>query len=69
MTTTSRQGADIRREISAVAKETNADLIVIPAHHRNSLEYLCDGSDAEGIVRKASCPVLVVHEEKELQAA
>jgi len=66
MTTTSRQGADIRREISAVAKETNADLIVIPAHHRNSL---CDGSDAEGIVRKAPCPVLVVHEEKELQAA
>jgi nucleotide-binding universal stress UspA family protein len=67
MTTTSRQGGDIRREISAVAKETNADLIVIPAHHRNSLEYVCDGSDAEGIVRKAPCPV--VHEEKELQAA
>jgi universal stress protein A len=64
-----RQGADIKREISPVTKETNADLIFIPAHHRNWLEYLCDGSDAEGIVRKAPCPFLVVHEEKELQAA
>ena len=64
-----RQGADIKQEISAVAKEINADLIVLPAHHRNRLEYMCDGSDAAGIVWKAPCPVLVVHEEKELQAA
>jgi nucleotide-binding universal stress UspA family protein len=64
-----RQGADIKREISAVAKEINADLIVVPAHHRNWVEYVCNGSDAEGIIRTAPCPVLVVHEEKELQAA
>jgi nucleotide-binding universal stress UspA family protein len=64
-----RQGADIKWEISAVAKEIKADLIVVPAHHRNWFEYLCEGSDAEGIVRKAPCPVLVVYEEKERQAA
>lgn len=64
-----RQGADIKREISAVANEIKADLIVVPTHQRSWFERLCEGRDAEGIVRKAPCPVLVVHEEKELQAA
>ena len=64
-----RQGTDIKREISAVAKKMNADLIVVPAHHRNWFEYLCEGTDAEGIVRKAPCPVLIVNEEERLQAA
>jgi hypothetical protein len=35
----------------------------------NWLEYMCEGSDAGGIVRKGPCPVLVIHEEKVLQAA
>jgi nucleotide-binding universal stress UspA family protein len=64
-----REGTDITREISAVAKEINADLIVVPAHHQNWFEYLCEGSYAEGIVRKAPCPVLIIHEGKEPQAA
>ncbi|MGA8658917.1 MAG: universal stress protein [Chthoniobacterales bacterium] len=68
-----RQGADIKWEISAVAKEIKADLIVVPVRHRNWFEYVCNdvctGSDAAGIIRKAPCPVLVVHAEEQLQAA
>ena len=67
-----REGPDTQREICAVAKELKADLIVVPAHHRNWFEYLCEcceGGDVAEIVRKAPCPVLVVQHEKALQAA
>jgi nucleotide-binding universal stress UspA family protein len=64
-----RQGTDITREISAVAKEIKADLIVLPAHHRSWFEHLCEGNAAERVVRQAPCPVLVLREEQELEAA
>jgi len=57
------QGVDLEEEISAVAKEIKADLIVVPAHHRNWLERLGEGSQAERIVRKSPCPILVIPEE------
>jgi universal stress protein A len=63
-----RQSVDLQEEILVVAKEIKADLIVVPAHHRNWLERLGEGSQAERIVRKSPCPILVVHEEG-LQAA
>ena len=64
-----RQGVDIQGEILAVAKEVKADLIVVPAHQPNWLRHLSEGSDAERIVRKSPCPILVVYEGEELQAA
>jgi len=64
-----RQGVDIQGGISAVAKEVKADLIVVLAHQPNWLRHLSEGSDAERIVRKSPCPILVVYEGEELQAA
>ena len=58
-----RQGVDLPQEITAVAKKIKADLIVVPAYHRNWFERLGEGSQAGRIVRKSPCPILVVHEE------
>jgi nucleotide-binding universal stress UspA family protein len=46
--------------IVQVAKEINADLIVMGTHGRTALARLLMGSVAEKIVRKAHCPVLTV---------
>jgi nucleotide-binding universal stress UspA family protein len=42
------------------AKRTNADLIVMGTHGRRGIKLLILGSVASSVVRKASCPVLVV---------
>jgi nucleotide-binding universal stress UspA family protein len=42
------------------AKRLRADLIVLGTHGRRGLQRLVLGSVAESIVRRASCPVLVV---------
>ena len=47
-------------EILRVAREINADLIVLGTHGRTGLARLLMGSVAEQIVRKAACPVLTV---------
>ena len=47
-------------EIVRVAKERNADLIVLSSHGRTGLGRILFGSTAEAVVRHASCPVLVV---------
>ena len=47
-------------EINAVARECNADLIVIATHGRTGLPHVLLGSVAERVVRHAPCPVLVV---------
>src|SRR5262249_42012810 len=47
-------------EIIRVAKENGCDLIVLGSHGRTGLARLLMGSVAETVVRKASCPVLVV---------
>jgi nucleotide-binding universal stress UspA family protein len=47
-------------EIGAVAKETNADLIVIGTHGRRGVARVLIGSVAERVVRTAPCPVLTV---------
>jgi nucleotide-binding universal stress UspA family protein len=46
--------------IIADAKAT-CDLIVMGTHGRSGLSHLFLGSVAEEVVRKAECPVLVVH--------
>lgn len=54
-----RQGspADV---ITALARKTNAHLVVISTHGRTGLKHVLMGSVAEKVVRHAPCPVLVV---------
>lgn len=52
-------------EITRFAKEQTIDLIIVPTHGRTGLRRLVMGSVAEGIIRHASCPVLVTRAEKE----
>jgi K+-sensing histidine kinase KdpD len=47
------------RGIVAVAKETNADLIVVGSHGRTGISRFLIGSIAERVVRHAHCDVLV----------
>jgi nucleotide-binding universal stress UspA family protein len=46
--------------ILAAAHESRADLIVMSTHGRSGFERLTIGSVTEKVLRKASCPVLVV---------
>jgi universal stress protein A len=48
--------------IAAVAKETDADLIIIATHGYIGLKHLLLGSTAELVMRHAPCPVLTVRE-------
>lgn len=55
---------DAAREIVRQAKEAEVDLIVISTHGRTGLKHVLLGSVAEHVVRRASCPVLVVREQE-----
>jgi nucleotide-binding universal stress UspA family protein len=46
--------------IVRVAAERHCDLIVLGSHGRQGLQRLLGGSIAEQVMRRASCPVLVV---------
>jgi nucleotide-binding universal stress UspA family protein len=46
--------------ILAVARELDANLIVMGTHGRTGLRHLLMGSVAEQVVRQASCPVLTI---------
>ena len=46
--------------IVRLARERNADLIVMATHGRTGLEHVVMGSVAEKVVRLAPCPVLTV---------
>jgi nucleotide-binding universal stress UspA family protein len=50
------------REILQVAAQLQADLILVGTHARTGVARLLLGSVAEEVVRRASCPVLVVRE-------
>ncbi len=47
-------------EIIRVAREKNADLLVIGTHGRTGIDHMLFGSTAEKVVRKSPCPVLTV---------
>lgn len=47
-------------EIVAYAADHGIDLIVMASHGRSGLPRLLMGSVAEGVLRKARCPVLIV---------
>lgn len=55
------------RQIDAVAKELQADLIVLGTHGRSGFSRLLLGSVAEKVVRTAPVPVLTVHLPAEAQ--
>jgi nucleotide-binding universal stress UspA family protein len=55
-----RQGT-VWEEINAVAKEIEADLIVIGTHGRRGLSRALLGSVAESVIRTATRPVLTIH--------
>lgn len=55
-------------EIARLASELDADLIVVGTHGRRGLSRLLLGSVAEGTVRLAPCPVLVVRPKTQPEA-
>lgn len=48
------------QEILEFVENNNIELIVMASHGRTGLSRLLMGSIAEGIMRKATCPVLIV---------
>jgi nucleotide-binding universal stress UspA family protein len=48
------------REIAQLAADLGADLVIVGTHGRRGLSRMLIGSVAEGVVRLATCPVLVV---------
>jgi universal stress protein E len=51
------------REIVALARQVKADLLVVGATEGGALHRVLLGSTADGVIRKATCPVLVVRSE------
>jgi len=49
-----------RQEILAVSIEWEADLIVMGTHGRTGFDHFISGSVSESVLRRASCPVLIV---------
>ena len=47
-------------EITRIASETEASLIVMGTHGRTGLDHIIFGSTAERVVRGAACPVLTI---------
>jgi universal stress protein A len=52
-------------EIVAFAEREHVDLVVMGSHGRTGLARLLMGSVAEGVARRASCPVLIVKQPME----
>lgn len=48
------------KEILQFIEDHDVDLVVMPSHGLSGLEHLLLGSIAEKVVRRATCPVLVV---------
>jgi nucleotide-binding universal stress UspA family protein len=59
---------DIVDEILRVAREEHCGLIVMGTHGRKGLGRALLGSETENVLRRASCPVLAVRGELDLEA-
>lgn len=57
------------KAVVQVAKEVDADLIVLKTHGRTGLSHLIMGSVAEEVVRTAPCPVLTLTSSAQEKAA
>ncbi len=53
---------DIAATILGVAREHNAAAIVVGSRGLNGLRARLEGSTSKGVLKRASCPVLIVHE-------
>ncbi|AZQ53657.1 universal stress protein [Burkholderia cenocepacia] len=53
-------GEDVPHRIVGVAREIDADLIVIGTHGRRGFRRMFLGSVAERVLRQATCPVLMI---------
>ena len=53
---------DVADDIVAEARDSGADLIVVGCRPRSDLSCWLKGSVAHAVLRRASCPVLVVRE-------
>lgn len=51
--------------LTSLASDLEADLIVVGTHGRNGVARWLLGSVAEGVMRQASCPVLVIPPERQ----
>ena len=49
-----------KKEIVKIAREWEADLIVMGTHGRGGLQHLLVGSVAESVIKHAGVPVMVV---------
>jgi nucleotide-binding universal stress UspA family protein len=56
-----REGAPVD-EILNTADDWRADLIVMGTHGRRALAHLIMGSTSEAVLRRAKCPVMLVHQ-------
>ncbi len=54
------EGKPAARVIAEAARRHGADLIAMTTHGRSGLQRLLIGSVAEGVLREATCPVLLV---------
>ena len=59
LTTEVRRGHTVD-SITQAAVHYGADLVIMATHGRTGLAHLLAGSVAEGVIRAASCPVLVI---------
>ena len=50
----------VRDEILTTAEEWKADLIIMGTNGRTGFDHFLSGSVAESVIRKSTCPVLVV---------
>ncbi|WP_039053506.1 universal stress protein [Sphingobacterium sp. T2] len=50
----------IKEEILMQAEEWSADLIIVGSNGRTGFDHFISGNLSEAVIRKASCPVLVI---------
>jgi nucleotide-binding universal stress UspA family protein len=49
-----------RQEILSLSIEWEADLIIMGTHGRRGIDHLISGSVSESVLRRATCPVLII---------
>ena|SRR6185312_3034944 len=59
----------VASEILDAADEISCDLIVMGSHGRSALGRVVFGSVAEAVLRKATCPVIIVRESRPVASA
>ena len=51
---------NIKEEILLLADEWSADIIIMGSNGRSGFDHFISGSVSESVIRKATCPVLVI---------